>query len=114
MLAGRPRLVGFLLFAFTGRILLAEEEDCGYYLAPSIIPNAGLGVFAGRNYSEDEFLALGISLVIPSNYSLNWQLNNYVYSCDHDEYSMVVFGIAVSFIVKLLFVDSSNRTLALY
>jgi hypothetical protein len=37
---------------------------CGVYLAPSTIPNAGLGMYAGADFAQDEeFLPLGDSVV---------------------------------------------------
>lgn len=42
-----------------------EEPRCGIYLAPSTIPKAGLGIFAGdKEYNEDDIVALG-DIVIP-------------------------------------------------
>jgi hypothetical protein len=56
-----------------------ESSKCGIYLAPSTIPGAGMGMFAGdRNYAKGEFLADG-DLVIPS-YDMNWHVGHKNYN----------------------------------
>ncbi|GKY97920.1 hypothetical protein MPSEU_000750000 [Mayamaea pseudoterrestris] len=39
------------------------SEECSIYLAPSTIPGAGLGMFSGKNYKENDFLTSGDLLV---------------------------------------------------
>jgi hypothetical protein len=71
------------------------STSCEHYLATSLIPNAGLGIFVGEEYTSGSLLAPGYTLIIPSQDIYDWQLNNYIYSCDHSNHSMIVFGIAM-------------------
>ena len=41
----------------------ASASSCGLYLAPSSIPNAGFGLFAGRDYQNNE--TFSASYVVP-------------------------------------------------
>jgi hypothetical protein len=40
------------------------QPQCGIYFAPSTVPGAGFGIFAGRDYEEDEIVTSG-DLVVP-------------------------------------------------
>ena len=42
---------------------MTSSSSCGLYLAPSSIPNAGFGLFAGRDYHENE--TFSASYVVP-------------------------------------------------
>jgi hypothetical protein len=56
--------------------LLAKSRGCGVYLAPSSIPGAGMGMYAGRSYREGDTVTPG-DIVIPITdwSSHNWQIN---------------------------------------
>ena len=43
----------------------AASLECGLWLAPSAIENAGLGMYAGRNYSEGDYFQEVGDLCIP-------------------------------------------------
>lgn len=46
------------------------QEECGVYLAPSTIPGAGLGMFAGKSYGVHDTVTQG-DIIIPLS-SLDW------------------------------------------
>jgi hypothetical protein len=65
----------------------SSNNNCDIYLAPSTIPGAGMGMFAGdRNFSKGEFLADG-DLIIPS-YDMTWHVGhkNYEFLWDGKYY----------------------------
>lgn len=71
-------------------------KPCGYYLTPSLIPGAGRGIVAGRDYNEDEPVeSAGPALLVDNTYCPLWSLHNYVYSSASENYSMAVFGVAM-------------------
>jgi hypothetical protein len=39
-------------------------HECETYMAPSTIPGAGMGLFAARDYAQDEYITSG-DIVIP-------------------------------------------------
>ena len=48
-----------------------QRKECGVYLAPSTIPGAGMGMFAGnKEYQEGDIVTLG-DLVVPV-FELDW------------------------------------------
>ena len=50
--------------------MVPEAKSCGVYLAPSTIPGAGLGMFAGRDYKRHDVVTQG-DVVIPLS-ELDW------------------------------------------
>jgi hypothetical protein len=54
----------------------ASTSKCGVYLAPSSIPGAGMGMYAGQSYREEDIVTPG-DVVIPLTdwYSHNWHVN---------------------------------------
>jgi hypothetical protein len=72
-------LFGFVLFqaVITIALLVSEKHntdllDCEIWLAPSTIPGAGLGMYAGRDYLQgDTLLPCGDSLVPIIDYAAN-------------------------------------------
>ena len=66
----------------------SSSIECGVYLAPSTIPHAGMGMFAGKDYASGSSVTYG-DLVIPleeitwhngNDGSLNWLWDEYVWS----------------------------------
>jgi len=47
------------------RVAHGKTDICGIWFAPSTIPNAGLGVYAGRNFTAGEELMMTGDAVIP-------------------------------------------------
>eukprot|EP00607_Mallomonas_marina_P010437 CAMPEP_0182425022 /NCGR_PEP_ID=MMETSP1167-20130531/11355_1 /TAXON_ID=2988 /ORGANISM="Mallomonas Sp, Strain CCMP3275" /LENGTH=429 /DNA_ID=CAMNT_0024605323 /DNA_START=223 /DNA_END=1512 /DNA_ORIENTATION=- len=66
-------------------------------MAPSFVPGAGRGVFAGQAYENDEQVDVTLSLTILRKNGRKWPLHNYVYSANDEAYSMILFGPAMLF-----------------
>jgi hypothetical protein len=60
-------------------------EQCGVYLAPSTIPGAGLGMFAGRNFSNADMVTAG-DILIPI-VELSWHNGHETIFFLWDEYT---------------------------
>jgi hypothetical protein len=61
----RPLLGGVSSFLFLFQAPLTIASECGLYLAPSSIPGAGLGMYAGnKSYAKDDQVTYG-DIVIP-------------------------------------------------
>jgi hypothetical protein len=45
--------------AAAAAVALADEDDCGVWFAPSTIPGAGFGIFAGQNYNAGSVILQG-------------------------------------------------------
>jgi hypothetical protein len=88
-------VVAVLLVAWTKEI--HANDSCALFLAPSKVPGAGRGVFAGKNFDANEFLEQDPSITILYHHSSLTSLAHYVYSCDDDNYSMVNFGAGCLF-----------------
>ena len=87
-----------LLFFFASVFAEGESsDDCGYYMAPSFIPGAARGIFAGKNYKENDLVEYTPSLLVTNDHIRDFQLFNYVYGANDDEYSIAVFGAAMLF-----------------
>jgi hypothetical protein len=80
----------FLTFAVTIHIVATRE--CAMYLSPSKVPNAGRGIFAGRQIAKEALLEDCISLQVPRETSLGTQFINYVYGTSSDLYDMIIIG----------------------
>ena len=72
-------------------------EECGYYMAPSFIPGAVRGIIAGKNYSDSELVESTPSILVPNEDIRRFQLFNYVYASNDEDYSIAVFGAAMLF-----------------
>jgi hypothetical protein len=63
-----------------------NDDECTLYLAPSTIPGAGLGMFAGsRSFRKHERMA-DPDLMVPV-YELDWHNGDDTYSFLWDEYT---------------------------
>ncbi|KAG7366711.1 SET methyltransferase domain containing protein [Nitzschia inconspicua] len=70
----------------TTPIATPKRGKCDIYFAPSTIPGAGMGMFAGdRAFSKGEFLADG-DLIIPS-YDMTWHVGHQNYHFLWEEYT---------------------------
>ena len=59
--------------------------DCGLYLAESTIPNAGYGMYAGRDYPRSHYFLEEIAVTVPDKPSppavkYRWKLDDYWWS----------------------------------
>lgn len=72
-----------------------EISTCDMYMADSIIPGAGRGIYAARKYQQNELLEESPSLTLRDEYATSWSLNNYVFASQTQGRSLVVFGLAM-------------------
>jgi hypothetical protein len=89
-------LLTFLAF-FLCNGYCSEDSECGYFLAPSFIPGAVRGIFAGTNYKNQDLIESTPSVLVPTEQARGVQLFNYVYGSDDEDYSIAVFGAAMLF-----------------
>ena len=66
--------------------------ECSLYLAESLLPGAGRAIFTGRIFEIGEAILDLPTLVVKKVNNRRWQLDNYVFSSDEREYSMIIFG----------------------
>lgn len=76
---------------FTATVVNAERkynppDECGLYLAPSSIPGAGLGMYAGSIEYEEGSLVSDADLMIPT-WDLDYHNGNDKYYHLWDEYT---------------------------
>jgi hypothetical protein len=81
----------------------ADTSTCGFWIAKSTLPNAGLGMFAGRDFAP--YQELGVDRVIPiidlakhQGYGWPFLWNSYTWSADRianeaDEVSLALNGV---------------------
>jgi hypothetical protein len=75
-----------------------DDFQCdGLFIAPSTIPNAGRGIFAGKRYRRGADIQKVTSTYINTTVCNRHQLVNYVFGTNHPNYSMVQFGIGSLF-----------------
>jgi hypothetical protein len=65
----------------------SSSIPCGIWLAPSTIPGAGLGMFAGRDFDEGEDLQEVGDVVIPVVDMVEHQASDDDYTFLFDEYT---------------------------
>ena len=92
-------MISIILF-FTASCILPTEAEalqykCDLYLAPSLTPGIGRGVFAGSSYTEGDTVENSVTLAVSENYSSSWQLNNYLWATDEPSISMAEFGVGM-------------------
>ena len=73
----------------------SKLDKCDLYLAPSLTPGIGRGVFAGTSYSSGDIIENSVTLSVSDAYSGNWQLNNYLWATDETSISMAEFGLGM-------------------
>ena len=64
-------------------------SGCDLYLTKSRLPGVGRGIFAGRNFEEDELLLYSPSLIVLHGYSSRNQLDNYVFSTFESNFHVI-------------------------
>ena len=77
--------------ALTDRISKLYHQ-CGLYLAPSLTPGMGRGVFAGSSYTAGDLIMNSVTLFVSDAYTSGWQLNNYLWGTDEPSISVAEFG----------------------
>lgn len=88
------KLLGLRLVVVMCNTVYASNE-CDIYLAPSTVPGAGRGLFAGRDFKTNEVIDRCPSLSFQQIPIESTQLNNYVYGTEHDSYALASFGTAM-------------------
>ena len=84
-------LVTSLLQAFA----TGNQPECEIYLAPSLTPGMGRGVFAGTPLAQGGILENSVTLAVRHLDISHWQLNNYVWATDDDETSLAELGVGM-------------------
>lgn len=85
--------LGIGLNAIVSSVLSSSPNGCSLYIAPSKIPGAGRGIFAGKDFVVDEVLETDPSITVLYEHTSATSLAHYVYGFNEEEYSMVNFGI---------------------
>ena len=81
-------------------VLLAETSDnivCQLYLAPSLTPGFGRGVFAGVPIKSTETIDYSVTIAVEHSSILQTQLNYYVRGTFEPHISMAEFGAGMLF-----------------
>lgn len=78
-------------------ILPQHLSVCELYLAPSLIPEAGRGVFAGRSLPPKTVLDHSVNIPVLDSDIVDSQLDNYVFSTGIEGYSMLALGLGSLF-----------------
>jgi hypothetical protein len=66
--------------------------SCDRYLMDSVIPGFGRGIYAGKNFREEETVEISPSLLIKNKFAMENQLQYFVYATDDEVYDAMVFG----------------------
>lgn len=74
------------------KVLAGGERGCALYLAPSLIPNSGRGVFAGESFKDFAAIDRVNTVSMPLENFYDQQLFNYAYGDDDDSRIIVMFG----------------------
>lgn len=73
-----------------------NTTSCDLFLAPSLLPGAGLGIIAGKPYKSNEAVeTIGPAVLINREQSSDTMLHNFVYSSSWPEYAVTLFGIGM-------------------
>lgn len=82
------------LKSINGTAAKEDDEQCLLYLAPSLISGAGMGVFAGKTFQQNEEIETTPSLVVESVIIQSLPAINYVYSSYNPSYAAYLIGSA--------------------
>jgi hypothetical protein len=75
----------------------SSDNDCQLYLAPSLTPGHGRGVFAGLPIKYADVIESAITIALEHNSIHQTQLNNYVWSAPEENISTAEFGAGMLF-----------------
>ena len=73
----------------------ARESDCALYLAPSSLPGAGLGVFAGKYIEKYSYFTRGYAIMVNQSLAENWMMGKYSYEALVEGYLIADLGVAM-------------------
>lgn len=69
-----------------------QQDTCRIYLGPSLIPNAGRGVFAGIDYTPDSTVEEGVTLTVHAEHLELTQLAYYHFASQNRNFQSLVLG----------------------
>ena len=84
-----------LIIVFVSCVLETEAVSgkCDLYLAPSLTPGIGRGVFAGSSYTAGDTIENSVTISVSNNFiSSDWQLSNYLWATREPSITMAEFG----------------------
>lgn len=82
------RMISFFLI----NLLFTSILSCDRYLMNSVNPEFGRGIYAGKNFRENDIVEISPSLLIKNTFAMENQLQYFVYATDDDVYDAIVFG----------------------
>ncbi len=85
-LVGTTTVLTFVVFVADAKREYKAPEECGLYLAPSTIPGAGLGMYAGSTQFEKGSLVSDSDIMIPT-WDLDYHNGDDSYFHLWDEYT---------------------------
>ena len=71
---------------------ISKFNQCDLYLAPSLTPGIGRGVFAGSSYAAGETIMNSVTLLLSADYTIGWQIVNYYWGTEEPSISLAEFG----------------------
>jgi hypothetical protein len=74
---------------------MTNSFTCQLYLAPSLLPHAGFGIFSGVNHQISTFLRQEPTVLIDDLLLEEYQFSNYFYASRNGDYAVCAFGIAM-------------------
>lgn len=83
-----------LYFLFIAVSLVCDIicRPCDLYVAPSLLSNAGYGVFTGRDIRFNSIVESCTSVLFGEDLFLDTQLENYLYSAHDPRFAAAVLG----------------------
>lgn len=72
-----------------------DLDSCDIYMAPSLIPGAGRGIIAGKDFNINEVVEIEPTIMIPDEVVKSTQLNNYVFGSNDPNFHLINFGYGV-------------------
>jgi hypothetical protein len=85
----------FLLFLQTIRFPLINSNPCQLYLAPSLLPHAGYGIFSGVDLKPKTLIRREPTALIDNLLLEEYQLSNYFYASHYGDSAVCAFGISM-------------------
>ena len=83
------------VFCVCPTVSVAEASDdhvCQLFLAPSLTPGCGRGIFAGAQIQFGQIVENTVTIAVDHGTISGMQLNNYVWATDESHISMAEFG----------------------
>jgi hypothetical protein len=76
---------------------LDDGEFCDLYLSQSTIPNAGRGVFAGRDFQMNDTVDISPTIYIQYEQIYKSILQDYIFASDHNDFGLLMIGMGSLF-----------------